>query len=111
MYSIYSKFISLNFIEINTEQAKIRNQIKQKQICRNGLIETFEQLIRFYPYCSNVTPPISEPFAGDLKNIKLSNSKTNTLDSRYFNAPQTVNYNGGTYIGVIRGKVKCPRHF
>ena len=58
----------------------------------------------FYDF-SPVPPPVSGVFAGDMKNLKLSNSVTSSLQTRSFNASENIEMEGVSYYGMISGKV------
>ena len=58
-----------------------------------------------FPY-SPVPPPVRGVFAGDMKNLMLSDSSTSTLKARSFNAAEKIEMKGTSFYGVIEGKVK-----
>ena len=48
---------------------------------------------------------MSGVFAGDLKNLMLSNAVNNTVDARPFNSPLNIEAKGFSYYGQLDGKV------
>ena len=55
---------------------------------------------------SVIPPPVSGTFAGDMRNLYLSDVATSSLVYRSFSSSELVEEKGTSYYGMLKGKVR-----